>query len=1316
MKNVAKDTLRIVIVTLIVGSFLLLAATACKSEDGLVAQPAPEEGSPVTPKPPVTEVVDEAGAAKIVSPPDGSHLPADTVEFEWTGNCSKYRLTLSQVDYGLSEIFDSGSTTDTLVGVPDLPWNGEPLFAVLYCDGDASYEKYTYTAWFYDEITSPAPGSHLDDTAVTFEWTGRSKAGQYCVDIGSLPGDSDIDGKCTSSGNELSFTGLPDDESELYLRLWYQKTSTSCRMFVDCPYTDVSDQPPREPYTAYKPDWDRSDIILTEVSLADTTYVTTQAEDHSLPEAVVDQGGTVRFWVTILFDSSHSPNEQLTFDPQDVATRAVLENYDATGDYYFSPGDMVSVTVEYGPQSSLRDMYPLPTLAMDDGAITGLLDAHYADEDRLPLPGLDPDDLLEIEHSDILYSAPLTQFGAKEQSELVLQLARVSFLQRTLNNHVGAVPEAYLRVSGPLIPITDMLLFTFSLDTEGLKPGLWQLKIDLDPDDKIAEYDEGNNSYLQQPVFRLVNDPAVGATVGDDGDWPRGVNPCPDFVMEGEVPIVIKAEMHLYQDFLGRLHPLYTEFFSGMDFLQEREMRIAEILGPHGTGMYWSSKDLDMISFYPSGHPNPEDIRNIFLFTVGQASCGAPNLTGIKETACESIFANEREVNVRFSSYPGNLLYYEPFFADMGYYSRDDTLLVVVPSHRMHIWPLQWHEDSYAPGRYRIVDALFRYLAARTGNFENVENIVLGGKSRGGHLVTYLGHMIKQLRETPNSMCIYEEGVCWDARLYADGSPQYLSGMNFRENNPRLTIVTIEPSGFPLSDYGHEIAPWCLVPYPLAGMSFAENGVASVPVANWDLEHIFPKGSGPYGDHTENLAVLNLSGDGWSNSDDTRIVAAWAAGYGLSAGSAVPSISIDYTTDKIGDAMAEVTDALDGSFYTHWSMPDYSHFEIDSVWRRQNGMSVFNWIMGKAFDAAEEVENMQQCAVCVKSPLSGSDLYDTGSTKRFSRYGRAFAQRFRGTGNADREGFLQDVTVALHTPAGEGVQALIYADGAQPGDGALLAQSEVVRMRPPMLSFEFRLPFAYDQQVMLDPNQYYWLVITFVDVDETSAAERGDLYYYYDPDDSHTDPEWRMAREYWDDVYSEWGWDSGPGNDDGVLRFAVNYCKRQPWPCHNGLWSAHYFDTRRAGFQWDLEASPVAQRFVAERSGPVNYVKLYLAGLEPEEEVEVCIHTDADWEPSDAKYCTSRGDLSIGGTRKGAEFYYYYREDQPYVFAGNTYWVSVRMLSGSGQVEYFDVTYHSGDYEDGWFAVWDETEERWANHAGGANNKDMWFGVYVCDD
>ena len=112
-------------------------------------------------------------------------------------------------------------------------------------------------------------------------------------------------------------------------------------------------------------------------------------------------------------------------------------------------------------------------------------------------------------------------------------------------------------------------------------------------------------------------------------------------------------------------------------------------------------------------------------------------------------------------------------------------------------------------------------------------------------------------------------------------------------------------------------------------------------------------------------------------------------------------------------------------------------------------MNVFNWIMGKAFDAEEEVENMQQCAVCVKSPLSGSDRYDTGSTKRFSKFGRAFAQRFRGTGNADREGFLQDVTVALRTPAGEGVQAFIYADGAHPGDGALLAQSEVVRMRPP---------------------------------------------------------------------------------------------------------------------------------------------------------------------------------------------------------------------------------------------------------------------------
>ncbi len=1298
----APDSIPRAPVAILIVTLGLSVATACGLEDKPPASPAPAKELPAVQASPSALHADVAGAARMTSPLDGAHFTSDAVEFTWTGTCSKYRLTLSQTDHSSHELFDSGNTTDTQAIVTGLPWNGEPVYAALYCDGDAPYERYKYIAWFYDEIVAPPPGSHLEDTTVTFEWTGDSQAGQYCVDIGSLPGESDIDGACTTKGDQLLFTKMPDDEREVYIRLWYQKTPTSCRMFVDCPYTDITHQPPHEPYTAYQPGWDKSDIIMAEVSLADTPHVTTVAEDHTLSEALIEQGATVRFWVTALFDDSHAPGEQPTFDRHDVAIRAVLENYDHSGDYYFLPDDAISVTIEYGPQNPLRAMFPLPTLAMNGDAITGLVDAHYADQDTLPLAGIDPDDLSEIEHSDVLHSAPLTQFAAKEQSEIMRYRAQVGFLQRTLNNHAGAAPEAYVKVTGPIVPQTDMLLFTFSVDTTGLKPGLWRLQIDLDPDGTIAEYDESNNDFRLQPVFRLVNDPAAGIIVTDDEDFPRTVNPCPDFVLESDLPTEFSTELR-----------------------RQGDMRISEVLGPAGTGHYWSTERRQWISYYADGHPPPEAIRNVFLFAVGQSACGAPNLTGITETTqdqdgndvdCRFRFDDAKFVRVRQLSYPGQLLHYEPYLADKGYYSHDDTLLVVVPEHTMTLWAPDWHEADYVDARYGTVVTLFRYLAERTGNFENVESIVLAGKSRGGHLVTYLGHMIKQLRETPDHLCIYEhDGSCRGDRSYSPGTPEYQSGQRFRETNPRLTIVTIEPSGFPLTDYGHEQS-WCADPPDLAGMDFIYNGASLVPVAGWDLERIFPRGSGPYGDHTENLALLNLSGDGWSNGDDNRIRLAWVATPALSFGIAGPSISIDYETDVVGGAMAEVANALDGSFYTHWSMPGYHHFEVDSVWRRKNGTEVFNWMLNAAFDAEGALEDTLQCAACIKSPLSGNDHFDTGSAKRFSRFGRAFAQRFNGTINADREGFLQDVGIALSVPGGEGVRASVYADGAEPSDGALLAQSEVVRFGPPVLSFEFTLPFAYDQQVMLDPAEYYWLVIEFVDVDETSTAEQGDLFYYYDPDDSDTDPEWRMAREYWDEARAEWAWDSGPGSDDGVLRFSINYCKRQSLPCYNGWWAARYFDIRRAGRQWDFGTSPVAQRFTAERSGPVDHVKLWLADLSPEEAVEVCIHQDNGRWPADVIHCTSRGDLSIGGTREGAEFYFYYRENQPYVLEGNTYWVSVRMLSGSGEVEYFDVNYHGDDYDDGWFSVWNDTEEQWDNHAGGANNKDMWFGVYVCGD
>jgi len=70
------------------------------------------------------------------------------------------------------------------------------------------------------EITSPAPGSHLSTSTVTFTWTAGAGAVQYWLSVGTTPGGTQIYN--ASQGTDLSRTvsGLPTDGSPVHVRLW----------------------------------------------------------------------------------------------------------------------------------------------------------------------------------------------------------------------------------------------------------------------------------------------------------------------------------------------------------------------------------------------------------------------------------------------------------------------------------------------------------------------------------------------------------------------------------------------------------------------------------------------------------------------------------------------------------------------------------------------------------------------------------------------------------------------------------------------------------------------------------------------------------------------------------------------------------------------------------------------------------------------------------------------------------------------------------------------------------------------------------------
>ncbi len=88
---------------------------------------------------------------------------------------------------------------------------------------------------------------------------------------------------------------------------------------------------------------------------------------------------------------------------------------------------------------------------------------------------------------------------------------------------------------------------------------------------------------------------------------------------------------------------------------------------------------------------------------------------------------------------------------------------------------------------------------------------------------------------------------------------------------------------------------------------------------------------------------------------------------------------------------------------TYACMPTCSGSRFHQGFVPNHDSEVFDWFTRQTNDAELDLEERLQCALCAKSRLSGSDLFD--------------------------------------------------------------------------------LPFTFAQQVIIDPNEYYWLVIEFVDVD-----------------------------------------------------------------------------------------------------------------------------------------------------------------------------------------------------------------------------------------
>jgi hypothetical protein len=162
---------------------------------------------------------------ELLSPEPGSHLTGSSLTFQWSAGSgvSEYGLTVGTNWVGGGNLY-AATTTATQVTVSGLPTSGLKLYARLWSKVQKvwQYTDYTYTALgdiAPGEIISPAPGSHLTGSSLTFQWSPGSGVTEYGLAVGTnwVGGGNLYAGNTTAT--QVTVSGLPTTGVTIYARL-----------------------------------------------------------------------------------------------------------------------------------------------------------------------------------------------------------------------------------------------------------------------------------------------------------------------------------------------------------------------------------------------------------------------------------------------------------------------------------------------------------------------------------------------------------------------------------------------------------------------------------------------------------------------------------------------------------------------------------------------------------------------------------------------------------------------------------------------------------------------------------------------------------------------------------------------------------------------------------------------------------------------------------------------------------------------------------------------------------------------------------------
>jgi N-acetylneuraminic acid mutarotase len=182
----------------------------------------------------------------LTTPAPGSTLSGSTATFAWSnpGNrATRFVLRLGTAYFGTMDVYSPSPTTGTTAQVSAIPTNGAYLYARLwyYVNGKWQFVDALYTEAGTPTppaFTTPAPGSTLPGSTVTFGWNPGDVATRFVLRLGTTGlGSSDVYSGAATKGTSVQLTTVPTNGAKLYARLWYYLNETW--KYVDATYTET---------------------------------------------------------------------------------------------------------------------------------------------------------------------------------------------------------------------------------------------------------------------------------------------------------------------------------------------------------------------------------------------------------------------------------------------------------------------------------------------------------------------------------------------------------------------------------------------------------------------------------------------------------------------------------------------------------------------------------------------------------------------------------------------------------------------------------------------------------------------------------------------------------------------------------------------------------------------------------------------------------------------------------------------------------------------------------------------------------------------